>query len=225
MTLYEDLGIDNDADQDEIKKAFKDKSKTEHPDKGGTKERFQLIQHAYSVLKDDKKKDFYDKTGQEQRVEPFNAKFAGFVQQYLVPLLFQVKDEKYEDVKHGFDKIADQCIRECQENLLKLTSDNDSVIRIEAIVKRLKVKDGKPDLINNTLQQEAQIRRLKHDGEKAHWETELEFFTKAKEYLQHYTYDFEERTDEQKNQSRWVVENVNPNHGAYEFFKDFTKNH
>ena len=64
MSLYEDLGIQNGADGSEIRRAYLKLSKTEHPDKGGSEERFKKIQQAYEILSDDEKKSYYDQTGQ-----------------------------------------------------------------------------------------------------------------------------------------------------------------
>lgn len=64
MTLYEQLGLQQGADPQDIRKAYLRLSKTEHPDKGGSEERFKKIQEAYEVLSDDQKRAFYDQTGQ-----------------------------------------------------------------------------------------------------------------------------------------------------------------
>jgi len=79
MSLYEDLGLQKDADGQEIRRAYLKLSKTEHPDKGGSEERFKKIQQAYEILSDDGKKQFYDQTGQvpgqeqEQQGNPFGS--------------------------------------------------------------------------------------------------------------------------------------------------------
>jgi len=64
MSLYGDLGITSSSDSNEIRKAYLKLSKTEHPDKGGSEERFKKIQQAYEILSDDEKKQYYDSTGQ-----------------------------------------------------------------------------------------------------------------------------------------------------------------
>lgn len=65
-SLYEDLGVERNADIKEIRKAYLKLSKTEHPDKGGDAERFKVIQNAYDVLSDEQKRAIYDQTGQIQ---------------------------------------------------------------------------------------------------------------------------------------------------------------
>ena len=47
---YEILGIDRDADEDEIKRAFRKKVLEVHPDKGGSNEEFIKIREAYECL-------------------------------------------------------------------------------------------------------------------------------------------------------------------------------
>lgn len=62
--LYSVLNIPRTADAREIKKAYFDLAREQHPDKGGNEEKFKEIQRAYSILSDPQKKDFYDQTGQ-----------------------------------------------------------------------------------------------------------------------------------------------------------------
>ena len=64
MSLYEHLGLQKGADPQDIRKAYLRLSKTEHPDKGGSEERFKKIQEAYEILSDEQKKSYYDQTGQ-----------------------------------------------------------------------------------------------------------------------------------------------------------------
>ena len=64
MSLYERLGLSKGASSQEIRKAYLNLSRTEHPDKGGSEEKFKKLQEAYEILSDDEKRGFYDQTGQ-----------------------------------------------------------------------------------------------------------------------------------------------------------------
>lgn len=60
---YDILGVDKKSTQDEIKKAYRKLSKKYHPDKNkepGSENMFKKVSEAYSVLKDDKKRQEYD---------------------------------------------------------------------------------------------------------------------------------------------------------------------
>lgn len=66
--LYKILEISKNADQNAIKKAYLKKSmkgEYRHPDKGGDKEKFQILSMAYNTLKDDKKRELYNKYGED----------------------------------------------------------------------------------------------------------------------------------------------------------------
>uniref|UniRef100_A0A8C1T3U9 DnaJ heat shock protein family (Hsp40) member B1b n=1 Tax=Cyprinus carpio TaxID=7962 RepID=A0A8C1T3U9_CYPCA len=65
---YSVLGIQKGASDDEIKKAYRKQALKYHPDKNkspGAEDKFKEIAEAYDVLSDPKKKDIYDKFGEE----------------------------------------------------------------------------------------------------------------------------------------------------------------
>lgn len=66
--LYEVLGVDKHASVDEIKKVYKKAALQCHPDKSKdnkekNEKKFKEITEAYSVLTDEKKREYYDRTG------------------------------------------------------------------------------------------------------------------------------------------------------------------
>jgi DnaJ family protein A protein 2 len=65
MDLYQKLGIEKGASNDEIKKAYRKLSINHHPDKGGNEEKYKEINHAYEILGDEEKRQVYDLTGSE----------------------------------------------------------------------------------------------------------------------------------------------------------------
>lgn len=60
MDYYNTLGVGKSASPEEIKKAYRQKVKEHHPDKGGDAEYFKRINEAYDTLKDPVKKQEYD---------------------------------------------------------------------------------------------------------------------------------------------------------------------
>ncbi|MEK7148660.1 MAG: molecular chaperone DnaJ [Patescibacteria group bacterium] len=60
---YKTLGIEKNASQDEIKKAFRTLAHKHHPDKGGDEKKFKEASEAYQVLSDEKKRSEYDTYG------------------------------------------------------------------------------------------------------------------------------------------------------------------
>jgi DnaJ-class molecular chaperone len=60
MTHYATLGVDENATQDEIKKAYRKLASQHHPDKGGDTKKFQDIQSAYDAISDESKRQQYD---------------------------------------------------------------------------------------------------------------------------------------------------------------------
>ncbi|TPX38305.1 hypothetical protein SmJEL517_g00136 [Synchytrium microbalum] len=66
---YTILGIERDANQDAIKKGYRKMALRYHPDKTGSDpnsaERFQRIVKAYEILSDEKKRQIYDKYGEQ----------------------------------------------------------------------------------------------------------------------------------------------------------------
>ncbi|XP_044269674.1 dnaJ protein homolog 1-like [Tribolium madens] len=66
--FYKILGINKNASDDEIKKAYRKLALQYHPDKNkspGAEEKFKEIAEAYEVLSDKKKRDVYDAYGEE----------------------------------------------------------------------------------------------------------------------------------------------------------------
>ena len=62
---YELLGVEKNASDADIKKAYRKKALKEHPDKGGDPDKFKEITAAYEILSDRDKREIYDRHGAE----------------------------------------------------------------------------------------------------------------------------------------------------------------
>jgi len=75
---YEVLGVTKSASDDEIKRAYRKLAKKYHPDRNpndsAAETKFKEVQHAYSILRDPKKREQYDRYGEvgvgEWKTEP-----------------------------------------------------------------------------------------------------------------------------------------------------------
>lgn len=61
---YDLLDARPDADEAELKKAYRKKALRLHPDKGGDPDAFKEVTHAYEVLSDPQKRSIYDRAGE-----------------------------------------------------------------------------------------------------------------------------------------------------------------
>ena len=69
MDYYQILGVNENASQDDIKKAYKKLAMKNHPDRGGDTKKFQEISQAHDTLSDTQKRQQYD--AQKNGFSPF----------------------------------------------------------------------------------------------------------------------------------------------------------
>nr|ODN87889.1 chaperone regulator [Cryptococcus depauperatus CBS 7841] len=62
--FYDLLGVTPDANENDIKKAYRKSALRHHPDKGGDPELFKEMTHAYEVLADSQQRSLYDQLGE-----------------------------------------------------------------------------------------------------------------------------------------------------------------
>ena len=74
---YEVLGVDRNADQNAIKKAYRKLAKKYHPDTNAgnpqAEQKFKEVTEAYTVLSDPEKKKLYDQFGHAGADKPYKA--------------------------------------------------------------------------------------------------------------------------------------------------------
>jgi len=72
IDLYQLLGIKRSATREEVRKAYRRKAKSLHPDRGGSAEVFNALAAAHDVLSDAKRRGRYDSTGEIEPARPDN---------------------------------------------------------------------------------------------------------------------------------------------------------
>ena len=72
MDYYSILGLSKNANQDEIKKAYRSLAMKHHPDRGGDSTTLQKINEAYATLKDPQKRAAYDNPQPQFNSQGFN---------------------------------------------------------------------------------------------------------------------------------------------------------
>jgi len=63
-SLYRDLGLEANCEQEEVGKAFRRLAARVHPDKGGSEREFRRIQRAYETLRNPESREKYDEQGE-----------------------------------------------------------------------------------------------------------------------------------------------------------------
>ena len=90
---YSTLGVAKGATADTIKRAYKEKAKEHHPDRGGDANKFAEISNAYDILKDPNKRAYFDQTGStDQRQQgPFGFEdiFGQMFKQHMTGLMLK----------------------------------------------------------------------------------------------------------------------------------------
>ncbi|XP_051145234.1 chaperone protein dnaJ GFA2, mitochondrial-like isoform X2 [Andrographis paniculata] len=133
---YDVLGVSNSATASEIKKAYYGLAKKLHPDTNKddpeAEKKFQEVQKAYEVLKDDEKRQQYDQLGHEafERVgngegpgfDPFGGGFNPF-QDIFKNDIFDIfnRDTGGEDVKVSVELSFMEAIQGCTKTISVLT--------------------------------------------------------------------------------------------------------
>lgn len=109
--LYEILGVGKDASEEEIKKAYRQKSLIKHPDRGGDKDEFKLIALAFEVLSDSDRKKAYDDGKGTEKENRTHSEIIALVHQLFVQAVVSDRKHPMAHVKSSIDKMrSDQKI-------------------------------------------------------------------------------------------------------------------
>ena len=118
---YEILGVDPSASDEEIAAAFKKRSLEAHPDRGGDKESFQVLNAAMIVVSCPERRRRYDETG-EVDVEPLRQR-AEHILRNLVRETLSRHHVREVDFMQEIRKQIDNHITSCKQSLRSVVAD------------------------------------------------------------------------------------------------------
>lgn len=164
--LYAALELERGADAADVKRAYRKKAQEHHPDKGGDKERFQVVKSTYEVLSDPDRRKRYDETGETGQQHDPREEMLGILAQLMMTIIDKV------DVDHTnvIETMRAQ-ISGVQAQHSQSIENNRKRIRVrERALKRLKAKTGENILASmlraDIMATEAAIQRIEGEQEK-----------------------------------------------------------
>jgi DnaJ-class molecular chaperone len=177
---YAILGLNTDSPIGEIRKAFKDKSKTAHPDHGGSPEEFDTLKKAYEILTDASKRRMWDEYRLADNFDTENE-----AKMVASRIAVQTLDT-YPD-NCNFDKemaeVFEKCLRDIAGQIRDLTRKK------ERLEKRFKAVHKKPmdDFISIEIERAINARDIQIRQQKLN----LEIHKRAFELIKGYKFDIE----------------------------------
>ena len=143
MTLYETLGVPPDASAEEIKTARRRRASKAHPDKGGSDEEMQRVNHAYEVLSDPERRAQYDRAGTERALPP--------IEEEARNLLRALMDSAIESDANIVKLVKDQ-LRQAENNVASiLAKEQRTITRCEKRRARVRTRPGVENLAHQVL--------------------------------------------------------------------------
>jgi DnaJ-class molecular chaperone len=126
MNYYSILGVDANADQTQIKRAYRDLVRKHHPDRGGNAEEFKRINEAYETLSDPVRRQQYDNPQPQ----------------------YNFNSSNFEDVFGAFFRQQTQAQRKNKDVKLSLTITLEEVLHGKDVVATYTLTNGKSSSAN-----------------------------------------------------------------------------
>lgn len=136
MDLYETLEVPKTASKAEIRRAYKRKASKAHPDKGGTKESFQMVSHAHAVLTDDKRREKYDAGGGDEQPLDRNAALMSELVGAFMHVIENASDPTRIDVVAEVKRKIDYRIAQAQDKRKQTARHLNKISRAQKRIKR-----------------------------------------------------------------------------------------
>ena len=183
--LYNHLGVRSDASMDEIKAAYRTKTKQHHPDKGGDSVKFRAIAEAYKILSNPQTRARYDQTGQTTTVPDLLSTSLSLLANWIKQIVDSPTDLEKTDL---IDIMKEQVKKELSAIDDHHRKAKKALHRINHVKKHLSINgSGAPPILFTTMDERrnevvAHLRQLEH-GKKV--------MAKISELLDDYTYQYE----------------------------------
>lgn len=170
---YQILGVARDASRDDVRRAYRRRSKRAHPDAGGSQVEFALVKLAHDTLTDDQRRARYDETGRLEEVAVDNhfSQVVHFIAMALNGVLDECakKQRRPSEVdmmaslRYGLGMLLDQA-RQSQKQI------RDAIAEARSLDGRFSNPRGKVDVLGNMIRSRIaegeQALRLEIDKEK-----------------------------------------------------------
>lgn len=181
--LYENLGVSENATQEDIKTAYRNLAKEHHPDKPtGDKEKFQQVQLAYSILGNEDKRSRYDKTGTTGKPN-FDSVLNGYVNSILEEV---INSTKQVDIVDFLKQVTIKNI----ENMDKALDDTKKKEeKIKKIIESYKIKSS-ADVITPILNDKIKMIQMHQENIKEEKQTMQDIYDVISGYDYEYTPQF-----------------------------------
>lgn len=151
MSLYDDLGIDKDASDAEIKAAHRRAAKRHHPDAGGKREDFERVQRAALILRDPGKRERYDRDGTVEDDAAVDHELQGAVS--LMNEVFQAAlatspSLERTNIIGGAKGMLAESMRNVEQ---QQASERKAKVKFEKAAKRLRHKGKGPNMLGQII--------------------------------------------------------------------------
>lgn len=192
--LYELLGIQPDATDDQVKKAFRSKSMWYHPDRNiGDEEaanKFKDVQYAWTILGNPDRRSVYDETGDEVGVEVDNflSRYADFVLNCYVSVVEEEIVDQNKDVNTC--DIVKMMIERLKRSVTTVKKVEEKMVKIldqfHKSVDRFKAKDGGECSLGRMIR----VKIVESEGQLEQCRMEIKTAIECQHYLAKYKYGF-----------------------------------
>ena len=144
IDLYQLLGLKRAATREEVRKAYRRKAKSSHPDSGGSEEAFNALTAAHDVLADARRRERYDSTGEIEQARPDN--FDGSAIEVIAQKLGMIIHAEQDLTSLDIGAVIEQAIREdIALRKSSIANQRRAVERAAALRARVKRKANNAD--------------------------------------------------------------------------------